>query len=61
MERPNGQQSRLAARLATEYRVLQLISERRAETRQPKLGKGVERRIIERNLEELRQLAHAGE
>ena len=60
MERPNAQQSSLATRLAMEYRVLQLILERRAESKQPKLGKGVERRIIERNLEELKQLAYSG-
>jgi hypothetical protein len=59
MERPNAQQSSLAVRLAMEFRVLQVILERRAETKQPKLGKGVERRIIQRNLEELAQLAHA--
>ena len=53
MECSNGEYANLALRLAMEYKMLQLILERRASEKKPNLGKGVERRIIRRNLEEL--------
>jgi len=49
-----GEQPSLASRLEMEYRVLQLILERRIKMKKPSLGKGVERRIIKRTLEELK-------
>ena len=47
--------STLASRLVMEYWVLQLILERRVKTKKPNLGKGMEHRIISRNLEELEE------
>jgi len=45
--------SALAARLEQEYELLQRIIERRVIAQKPSLGKGMEERIIRRNLEEL--------
>ena len=43
----------LASRLRQEYEVLQRIIERRVTAKKPNIGKGMEQRIIRRNLEEL--------
>ena len=53
MECSNKEYPNLALRLAREYKMLQLILERRVSEKKPNLGKGAERRIIERNLGEL--------
>ena len=47
--------STLAARLETEYKMLQRILERRAVEKKPNLGKSVEERINSRTLEELEE------
>ena len=43
----------MAARLAQEYELLQRIIERRVIAKKPGLGKGMEERILKRNLAEL--------
>lgn len=55
MECPGRDYPTLASRLVMEYWVLQLVLERRVKTKKPNLGKGVEHRIISRNLEELEE------
>ena len=53
MECSKDEYSALASRLAIECEVLRLIDERRFMQKNPRLGQGVERKIIKRTLEEL--------
>jgi hypothetical protein len=46
-------QSPLASRLGREYELLRLIERRRVKEGKPHIGRAVEERIIQRNLEEL--------
>lgn len=46
-------QSALTSRLLKEYRLLRLIEKRRRREGKPHIGRAVEERIIQRNLDEL--------
>jgi len=53
MKGPKRECSTLSTRLASEFRLLRLIDQRRLREKKPDLGKYVEQLILTRNLREL--------